>query len=54
MTCALINAECYFAAFFGAGNGNLSKIERAEGEIVTVLFFSTEHHATKAYWGSGV
>jgi hypothetical protein len=28
-------------------------IIKIKGEVVPVLFFLTEHHAMKAYWGSG-
>jgi hypothetical protein len=26
---------------------------KVKGKVVLVLFFSTERHAMKAYWGSG-
>jgi hypothetical protein len=31
----------------------LASYTKVKGKIATVLFFLTEHHAMKAYWGSG-
>jgi hypothetical protein len=37
-----------------AGGNEMIKDVKAKGKkFVPVLFFLTEHHAMKAYWGSG-
>jgi hypothetical protein len=35
------------------GNIDIDVRVKVKGKIVPVLFFLKEHHAMKAYWGSG-
>jgi len=34
-------------------SGSIIYSSHVKGKVVPVLFFLTEHHVMKAYWGSG-